>query len=140
MDVYGLIVLFFSLVIASALLTAAIFGAMFALHKYAAHQIPKRLYGTFDFDHIQKTQLSEFLVRIAATMILHLLEFLTVGIYIRAYPALITVALVVLQAASMAIGFVLILKMDRKRAIVLTSIATAVYLLLYWIFIFGYLQ
>ncbi len=145
MDVYGLAVLFVSLLVASALLTAAIFGAMFALHRYAAHRFPARMYGTFDFEHIEKTQLSEFLARIAAiafppTMILHLLEFLTVGIYIRAYPVVITLALFAFQTVAIGAGFLFILKLDRKRAIVLTSITAAVYLLLYWIFIFGYLQ
>lgn len=62
MDPYGLMVLLVALVLVSACLTAGLYGAMYAVHKYAGNRIPDHSYRNFDFDHVRKEQLSEFLV------------------------------------------------------------------------------
>ncbi len=145
MDPYGLMVLLVALVLVSACLTAGLYGAMYAVHKYAGNRIPDHSYRNFDFDHVRKEQLSEFLVRIAAitfsaTLVLHILEFGAVGFYIRAYPWTITFALFILESAAIACGLIYILKLDRTRVVIFTSVAAALYICLYGIFIFQYLQ
>jgi hypothetical protein len=144
MDIYGFLVLLVVLIVASAFQVAAMFGAMFAMHNYAAHKVPVAPYGRFDFDHINKAHLQELLVKLAAilyppTIVLHILEFLTIGIYIRKFPLLISLLLLVLETAAMYAGITFILKADRRRTIILTVFNAIFYLLLYYAIIFGYL-
>jgi hypothetical protein len=145
MDIYGFIVLTVVLIVASAFQVAAMFGAMFALHNYAAHKVPPAPYGRFDFDHIDKAHLQELIVKLAAilyppTILLHLLEFLTIGIYIRAYPFLVSLLLFILETAAIYAGIAFILKANRQRTIILTIVNALFYLLLYVGLIFTYLR
>lgn len=145
MDFYGLIVLLVALIVVSACLTAGLFGAMYALHTYGGDKIPDHKYRDFDFKHIRKEQLSDFIIRLACitfppTLLLHVLEFLAVGVYIRAYPGTVTLALAILECAAIACGLFYILKLDRIRVAIFASITTLLYICLYGIFIFQYLH
>jgi hypothetical protein len=145
MDIYGLIVLAIVLIVASALQVAVMFGAMFAMHKYATAKVPPAPYGSFDFDHIDKAHLQELALKLAAilyppTIVLHLLEFVTIGIYIRAYPVLISACLFVLETAAISAGIAFILKVNRQRAVILAGVNSLFYLFLYFALIFTYLR
>jgi hypothetical protein len=85
------------------------------------------------------------LVKLAAlfyppTLILHLLEFLAIGIYIRAYPSLIFVGLLIPELAATAAGITFILKADKQRMMILSRVNAVFFVIAYFSIIFGYLR
>jgi len=147
-DLGGLFVLLMSALVASAFLTAAMFGAMFALHKYGAGKVPEAGYDNFDFDNITKPTLSEFLVRLAtiifpATILLPLLTnilFPPLGAQgFRRHYAILTLMLFILETAAIGAGLWKILKIDRLRIAIFTGAGAFAYMILYWVLLYKYL-
>jgi len=145
MDIYGTLVLLLTTVVVSALLTAALFGVMFGIHKYAADKIPDTNYGNFDFNNITRATLSEFLARLSAiifppTILLHILIYILFpfpGTHpFRQHAGLLTFILFVLETGAIATGLALILKLDRNRLIILTSVIAVLYLLVFWLILY----
>jgi hypothetical protein len=141
MDIYGLLVLLFALLLVACLQVGVMFAAMFLIHKYAASYVPATNYGLFNFNQIEKSHLIELLRGICLTIFpptlgLHILEFVIVGIYFRACPALISFILFALETAAIAFGLRRFLKLDPRRTAILTAISSLIYLFLYGLVIY----
>src|SRR5947208_2085279 len=63
MDFFGLIVIFFALIVVAVLLMGLVFGIMFLLFKFAQPQIRETTYAGFDFDHFNKAAFTELLIK-----------------------------------------------------------------------------
>jgi hypothetical protein len=142
----GLFVLLLVAIVASALLTAALFGVMYATHKFAADKFPDSSYENFDFNSITKPTLSEFLLRLAgavfpATIVLVLLAnifFPPLSPHgFRRHYLLVSVLLWFLETAAIAVGLWKLLKLDPPRIGVFTAAASLLFLFLYWLFLYN---
>jgi hypothetical protein len=136
-DLFGFVVLIFALIVVAFIQVAAALGIMYAMHMLLRDKLEETTYGQFDFDNFQKPAFYEMMSRLALiflapTMVLHVLEYLLVGIQIKRAPVAWRFGLLVLETAVIAAGLVYVLKVDRRRAIILTTASALVYVLLLW--------
>ncbi len=137
LDVLGFVVLLLVLVIIAAIQAGGALGMMWLMHKYMRDQLTETTYGQFDFDNYQKLPFQDLVVRLcimfgSATILIHLLEFILVGTYIRKYTFVVCFALFIFETAAIAAGFHFLFRLDRVRLAVLTAGSALFYLFWLW--------
>ncbi len=137
LDLLGFGVLLLMLVVMSAIQAVAALGIMWAMHKYWREKLTETTYGEFDFDNFQKPLLQDLLLRLAImfavpTILLHLLEFLFIGVMINRHRAIVCMVLFVLETAAIFAGFHFVFRLDKFRLLVLTGGSALFYLFWLW--------
>jgi hypothetical protein len=99
-------------------------------------------YGEFDFDNFQKPLLQDLMLRLAImfavpTILLHLLEFLFIGVTINRYRAIVCLTLFVLETAAIFAGFHFVFRLDKLRLLVLAGGSAIFYLFWLWYLVTG---
>ncbi|HVT81599.1 MAG TPA: hypothetical protein VHM90_13205 [Phycisphaerae bacterium] len=142
LDVLGLLVLLPVLIIVAAFQVGGALGIMWLMHKYMRDQLTETTYGQFDFDNFQKLPFQDLLIRLAimfggATLLIHLLDYLFVGPWIKKYTFLVCFVLVVLESGAIFAGFHFLFRLDRVRLAVLTAGCVLFYLFWLWYLVAG---
>lgn len=141
-DPLGFVVLLVSLLVAVVVQAGLALAAMYAMHRYLGEELPEKTYVQFDFDSFQMPAFTEMLTRLiliflGPTLVLHVLTFLFVSFYaIRRHAYVVGSVLFVLETGAIAAGFVYLMRLDRKRAGILTGVSAVVYLLLLTMFLY----
>ena len=137
-DIFGMIVLFFALIVIGMTQASIALGTMYGMHKLIPDKLTETTYGTFDFDHFQKPAFEELLLRLTiiflgTTFVLHFLDYFLVGRYINGRWRLLFVAMLFLsEIGAIAGGLYRMFKLDWMRLGVLTGTSAFFYLLFLW--------
>lgn len=141
LDVLGFGILFVVLLVVAALQSGAAVGIMWLMHKHMRDKLTETTYNQFDFDSFQKTTFQDLLIRLgimfgAATVVIHLLDFVLVGTLIRKYTFLVCFVLFLLETGAIAAGFHFLFRLDKLRLGVLTAGSALFYLLCLWYLVY----
>jgi hypothetical protein len=136
-DLFGLIVLFFTLLVIGVMQVAAALGIMYGMHKLVPEKLTQTKYCDFDFDSFYKPAFINLLARLAiifvgVTFFLHMADFLIIGTLIRKYRLLVCFTLFLLETGGLAAGLFLVFRLDRYRWMVLTASSAFFYLFCLW--------
>jgi hypothetical protein len=143
-DVFGLVVLFITLLVIGAMQAAAALGIMFGMPRLTPEKLTEKTYGDFDFDNVQKPAFVNLLTRLAvvfigATFVLHMADYFLIGTLIRdpKYRILILLALFLLESGAIAAALYFVFQLDRFRWIVLTAGSAFFYIFCLWYLVRG---
>jgi hypothetical protein len=139
MDILGLIVVFFALIVIGVAQTGLTLGLMYGMHRIRDNlpQMTETQYGEFDFDNFQKPAFQEMLVRLAilfigTTLIVHMLEYFFVGKKIVYHRGLWILLMFVVESGAIGAGLWYLFKLDRFRLAVLTGGSAFFYFFFLW--------
>ena len=137
-SVLGFFSLLLALVEVSALQVGLLLAAMFGMHKYFRDKLPETRYLEFDFDSFDKKAFHDLTIRLAiifcsSTIVIHMLFYIFINR--NRYHFLYGTVLLILESAAIAVGLLLLLKLDWLRLAILTGLSAILYLLLKWILV-----
>jgi len=137
-DVLGMIVLFFALIIVGLAQASIALGAMYAMYKLFPDKFPETTYGNFNFADFQKPAFIDLLVQLAVvfvgtTFALHYLDYFLVGSHINgSWRMFIIFMLYLLEVGTLAGGLFLMFKLDALRLLAITGTSAFFHLFFLW--------
>lgn len=138
----GVVTLFVALAVVSVWQIGAALGVMFLMFKKIPPEIAGSTYLQFDFDNFQKQPFIELLTRLALifagpTLILGMLEYMTIYRHIILHRGLIAFLLFIFEVSAIGAGLFYFLQLDKIRFIILTAASALVYLFFLWYLVFS---
>ena len=137
-DIFGMIVLFFALIVIGLAQTSIALGAMYGMHKLIPDKLTETTYGNFSFENFQKPAFIDLLVQLTivflgTTFILHFLDYFLVGSHINGKWRLVIIfTLFLIEVGALAGGLYRMFKLDLMRLLMLTGTSAFFHLFFLW--------